>query len=117
MGRTPVSSGVERGVVRPSNQPGAAGSGANNSYLPLDRRAAGVNPSHYGTGGDNCGGSADLAGQATPVRLPNHHFDVSMAKMPQPPSAIELGRGAVPVTPGLPNRAIPELEILRQPRK
>ena len=121
MARTPVSSGVERGVVRPPNQPGAAGSGANNSYLSLDRRAGDINPSNHGTGGDRRGGSADLVGQASPVRLPNQHFDVGMAKMPQPPSAIEPGRGAVPVSPwtdtGLPNRTIPEPELPQQPRK
>ncbi len=121
MVRTPVSSGVERGVVRPPNQPGAAGNGANNSYLPLDRKAGGVTPFHCEPGGDRRGGSADLAGQASPITPPNHRFDVGMAKMPQPPSAIEPGKGAVPVTPGtnarLPNRVIPEPELPRQPRK
>ena len=120
MARTPVSRGAERGVVRPPNQPGPAGSGANNSYLPLDRKAGGVAPSKYGADGDRRGGSADLAGQASPVTPPNHRFDVGMAKMPQPPSAIEPGKGAVPVTPwtdtGQPSRAIPEPDTPRQPR-
>ena len=121
MARTPVSGGAERGVVRPPNQAGAAGSGAKNSYLPLDRKNGCVKPSDYGAGGDRRGGSADLAGQPSPVTPPNHRFDVGMAKMPQPPSAIEPGKGAVPVTPwsptGQPNRAIPEPDTPRQPRK
>jgi hypothetical protein len=121
MARTPVSSGAERGVVRPPNQPGAAGSAAKNSYLPLDRRDGGVHASNYGTGGDRRGGSADLTGQSSPVVPPNHRFDVGMAKMPQPPSAIDPGKGAVPVTPwaptGQPNRAIPEPDTPRQPPK
>jgi hypothetical protein len=121
MARTPVSDGAERGVVRPPNQPGTAGNGANNSYLPLDRKSGAVNHPIYRSGGDRPGGSADLAGQPSPVTPPNHRFDVRLAKMPQPPSAIEPGKGAVPVNPwaetGLPNRAIPEPDIPRQARK
>jgi hypothetical protein len=121
MARTPVSNEAERGVVRPPNQPGAVGNGANNSYLPLDRKAGGANPSRYGPGADRRGGSADLSGQASPVTPPDHRFDVNMAKMPQPPSAIEPGKGAVPVTPwtdtGKPNRAVSEPDTPQQPRK
>jgi hypothetical protein len=121
MARTPVPGGVERGVVRPPNQPGAAGNGANNSYLPLTRVAGGVEPSNYGAGGDRRGGSMPLGALPSPVQPPNHRFDVGMAKMPQPPSVVEPGKGAVPVDPwndsGQPNRAIPEPDTARQPHK
>ena len=120
MARIPDSRGAERGVVRPPNKPGAVGNGATNSYQLLVHKAAGVVPSNHGTGGER-GGSADLTRQASPVTPPNHRFDVGMAKMPQPPSAIEPGKGAVPVTPwtdtGQPNRAIPEPDMPRQARK
>ena len=121
MARTPVPGGVERGVIRPPNKPGAAGNGANNSYLPLSREAGGVKPSNHGADGDRRGGSMPLAAQPSPVRPPNHRFEVGMAKMPQPRSAIEPGKGAVPVNPwndsGQPNRAIPEPDTARQPNK
>ncbi|MGP0063531.1 MAG: hypothetical protein ACLQGP_08035 [Isosphaeraceae bacterium] len=121
MASTPVPGGVECDVVRPPNQTGAAGNGANNSYLPLTRGAGGVAPSNYGAGGDRRGGSVPLGTVPSPVHLPDHCFDVGMAKMPQPPSAIEPGKGAVPVSPwndsGRPNRAIPEPDTARQPRK
>jgi hypothetical protein len=121
MARTPVPGGVERGVVRPPNQPGAAGNGANNSYLPLTRVAGGVEPSNYGAGGDRRGGSMPLGALPSPVQPPNHRFDVGMAKMPQPPSVVEPGKGAVPVDPwndsGLPNRAIPEPDTAQQPHE
>ncbi len=110
MARTPVPGGVEHGVVRPPNQPSAAGNGANNSYLPLSRGTGGVKPSNYGAGGDRRDGSMPLNALPSPVQPPNHRFDVGMAKMPQPPSVIEPGKGAVPVNPwndsGQPNRAI-----------
>jgi hypothetical protein len=53
-----------------------------------------------------------LAGQASPVKTPDHRFNVENAKMPQPPAAFEPGKGAVPVNPLVPggpgiNRAFP----------
>lgn len=45
---------------------------------------------------------------ATPPVIPSNRFDVSKAKMPQPPSVVEPGKGAVPIMPwdsaGNPNR-------------
>lgn len=50
---------------------------------------------------------------ASPVQTPDHRFSVGLAKMPQPPAAVEPGKGAVPIEPftvsGLPNRiTVPE---------
>lgn len=45
---------------------------------------------------------------ATPVVVPSARFNVATAKMPQPPSVVEPGKGAVPIMPwdssGTPNR-------------
>jgi hypothetical protein len=121
MARTPVPDETDRGVVSPPNRTGAAGNGAKNSYLPLDRKVGGAIPLTHGSGGDRRGGSADLTGQRSPVTPPDHRFDSSAAKMPQPPSAIEPGRGAIPVSPwaesGKPNRATPQPDTLQPPRK
>jgi hypothetical protein len=48
------------------------------------------------------GGSANLERRPSPVVLPSHRFNVADARMPQPPSAIEPGKGAIPVNPFLP---------------
>jgi hypothetical protein len=57
----------------------------------------------------------------SPVRPPDHRFNVDHAKMPQPPSATEPGRGAIPVNPwddaGRPNRVEPEPVLPREPRR
>lgn len=112
MSRTPVPVGTERGQVIPPNQPGATGNGATNSYLPLSREIGGLIPSNFGAGGDRRSGSVSLDGMPSPVHPPDHRFDVGMAKMPQPPSAVEPGKGAIPVSPwdasGRPNRTITE---------
>ncbi len=53
------------------------------------------------------GGSGALARSPSPVSVPDHRFKIEDAQMPQPPSAIEPGTGAVPIYPfnsmGLPN--------------
>jgi hypothetical protein len=79
MTATPVPGGVERDVVRPANQPGAAGDRANDGFLPLTRNASPVKGSNFGPGGDRRGGSANLAGQPSPVTPPNHVFQVGMS--------------------------------------
>lgn len=114
-----IPGGVARGVVRPANnEPG--GARANNGYLALQRVNGDVAAPNR-TGGDRRGGTADLAGQASPVQPPNHRFDVGTARMSQPPSAVEPGQGAVPVNPwdamGRPNRAAtePDMATPRQP--
>jgi hypothetical protein len=58
---------------------------------------------------------------ASPVHPPDHRFNVNHAKMPQPPSAIEPGKGAVPVNPwdaaGRPNHVVPDPDLPREPRR
>jgi hypothetical protein len=90
---------VQRGVVKGSNKEGKGGDGRANGFLPLGGGASTVSPPNQGAGGDHRGGSAPLGGQASTVTPPNHRFAVGDVKMPQPASAIEPGRGAVPVNP------------------
>lgn len=110
---------VERDVVKPANKPGRAGARANNSFLPLAGDPPDAHPSNEtGARGDRRGGSADLTPLASPVRTPDHRFNVENAKMPQPPSAFEPGKGAVPVNPFVPggpgiNRAYPEADMAK----
>jgi hypothetical protein len=110
---------VEREVVKPANEMGPSGNRANNGFLPLAKAPSHVHPSNEpGARGDRRGGSSNLAEQASPVRTPDHRFNVENAQMPQPPSAFEPGKGAVPVNPFLPggqgiNRAYPEADMAR----
>lgn len=50
----------------------------------------------------------------SPVRLPDHRFSAKDSKMPQPPSAVEPGKGSIPVAPftveGSPARAEPDAD-------
>jgi hypothetical protein len=66
------------------------------------------------------GGSGALPRLASPVRLPDHRFNVENAQMPQPQSAIEPGRGDVPIYPvnakGLPNPTLREPDTAKQAR-
>ena len=50
--------------------------------------------------GDHRRGSVSIQPMPSPVRAPDHRFSTSNAKMPQPPSAVETGHGAIPVIPG-----------------
>ncbi len=94
---------VERDVIKPPNQQGPAGSRAANGYMPLSRDPSPTHPSNEpGAAGDRRGGSANLMGPPSPVKTPDHRFNVEDAKMPQPPAAVEPGKGAVPVIPGVP---------------
>jgi hypothetical protein len=86
-------------AFQPPNQTGPAGTRVNNGFLPLAHEASSVNPPNHGPGGDHKGGSYPLGGMASPVQPPNHKFAVGSSKMPQPPSAVEPGRGAIPVEP------------------
>jgi hypothetical protein len=97
---------VERGVVKGSNREGPGGDGRNNGFLPLGGGAATVRPSNQGPGGDRRGGSFPLGATGERITPPNHKFDVGMVKMPQPESAIEPGKGVVPVNPFLPSGSI-----------
>ncbi len=55
--------------------------------------------------GDRRNGSFPLGATGPAITPPNHRFDVGMVKMPQPESAIEPGKGTVPVNPFLPSGA------------
>jgi hypothetical protein len=90
--------GAPRGVIKPPNEARPGGNRATNSYLPLGG-AAGPRLSCDRDGGDRRRGRAPLGGIASPIHPPDHTFDVKIAKMPQPPSAIEPGKGAIPVNP------------------
>ena len=93
---------VQRGVVKGSNKEGPGGDGRNNGFMPLSGGASPVNPPNMGAGGDRRGGSFPLGGGAPMVKPPDHRFNVDEARMPQPPSAVEPGKGLVPVNPFLP---------------
>jgi hypothetical protein len=47
------------------------------------------------------GASANFGRFASPVQLDNHRFNIEYAKMPNPPSAVTPGRGAIPVDLGV----------------
>lgn len=109
-----------RGVVKPPNEAGPGGNRASNSYFPLAGSASPLPPAGL-SGGDRRNGSFPLGEIASPVHVPAQRFDVETAKMAQPPSAIEPGKGAIPVEPGdiagRTSRAVAELEVLSQPRR
>ena len=91
---------VERGVVKPPNLE-LQGLAATRSARAASRaclRSRGPNSALHA--GDP-GGSADLTRQPSPVAPVSHRFNVDDARMPQPPAAIEPGKGAVPVNPFL----------------
>ena len=96
---------VQRGVVKGSNVEGSAGNRANNGFVPLGGGAPTVHPANMpGATGDRRSGSFPLGGGASPIDPPNaKRFDVGMVQMPQPASAIEPGKGMVPVNPFLPS--------------
>ena len=95
---------VQRNVVNAPNEPTAAGNRKANGFVPLIGEASSVRPSNEsGARGDRRNGSADMTEVASPVTLPDHRFRVEDAKMPQPPSAFEPGKGAVPVNPSVPS--------------
>jgi hypothetical protein len=78
---------------------------ANNGFLPLTKGASPVNPPNNAAG-DRRGGSSSLAGAASPVNPPNDGRFANGDKgtsgpASANPSAMEPGRGAVPVNPFL----------------
>jgi hypothetical protein len=120
MANRPKPGGACRGVVKPPNEAGPGGNRANHSYLPLGPSAGAAPPSGR-SGGDRRRGCVPLGGMASPVQAPAHRFDIGAAKMPQPASAIEPGKGAIPVSPwdasGRPSRAVIEPDADRPPRR
>lgn len=118
MAKSPRPVGV-RGVIAPPNRADTAGNGATNGYLPLAGTKGPALPRDLD--GHRPEGSFPRMKLPSPVHLPDQRFQVKESKMPQPPSAVALGRGAIPVNPwdaqGQPNRAEPEQDIPRPPRK
>lgn len=68
-----------------SMTPGSSGSPVNDPNSSISR-------------GDP-GSSGPRTRSGSPVTVPDHRFHVADAKMPQPPSAIEMGKGMIPVDP------------------
>jgi hypothetical protein len=99
---------VERGVVKPPNKPTAGGDDRNNGFLPLGGGASTVHPANYGPGGDRKMGSFPLSGGAPAIQRNGYRFDVDDAPgTANPmPTAVEPGKGTVPVNPFLPGGAV-----------
>ncbi len=58
--------------------------------------------------------------EPSPVVLPDHRFQARDSKMPQPPSAVQPGKGSIPVEPftvsGAPAKAKPDVDsVLPKP--
>lgn len=73
-----------------------------NSSGPMGRGSSPMNPPNAGIKDGNAkNGFSSLARGASPVAGPNESlkFKVGDAKMPQPQSAMQPGKGAVPVSP------------------
>jgi hypothetical protein len=78
----------------------------NNGFLGLGGAAGTVHPANQGAGGDHRNGSFSLGSSGSPINPPNmRRFSVGDVEMPEPASAIEPGKGAVPVNPFLPGGA------------
>jgi hypothetical protein len=86
---------VDRGIVKPPNQE-LQGLAATRSHAPRAEMPVMPCPKPAPQGG-----SADLTRQSSPVAAASCRFNVDNACMPQPPSAIEPGKGDVPVNPFL----------------
>jgi hypothetical protein len=71
-----------------------------NGYLPLTESASPVNPPNDAAR-DRRGGSANLAGGMSPINPPNlsKFRDGDKGMTPVPGSAVEPGKGAIPVNP------------------
>ena len=96
---------VERGVVKGSNRKAPAATSGTTVFC---RSAAG--PARFTRPTRRWAATAARARSRWPPaapasRRPNHKFDVGMVQMPQPASAIEPGKGTVPVNPFLPGGA------------
>jgi hypothetical protein len=119
MAKTPKPGDAHWGVITPPNETGPGGNRANNGFLPLGGSPGPIPPAGLG-GGDRRNGSFPLGGMASPVHPPANRFNVETAKMPQPPSAIEPGKGEIPVSPwnpsGRPSHPTPSPDIPREPR-
>jgi hypothetical protein len=110
---------VGRRVVKAPNEE-HRGDRRANGFLPLAGSGPAVSPPNN-MHGDRRGGSASLAELTSPVSTPDHRFMIEDAEMPQPPSAFQPGKGAIPVNPSVPggqgvNKVYPVADMAR-PRK
>ena len=88
---------VERSAVKPPNDSlqglartrSASPAGSASPVNPPNGALRDGDPSSYGGRGYTKGPS--------PINLPDHRFNVSQAKMPQPPAAAQPGQGNIPV--------------------
>jgi hypothetical protein len=93
----------QRGVVKPPNQGDFKGDQRTNGFLPLSGAGLPVTLSNLSRSmrGD-AGGSADLARHASPVIPANARLaDGDPGYTSQPDSAVEPGKGAIPINPFL----------------
>ena len=112
-------SNVQRGVIKAPNQTAPGNhvhssqnrtSEAPGTHSPNDRSKAPI------------GSSSGMGRMASPVNPPNasQRFKVEDAKMPQPPSAVAVGKGDIPVNPfnskGMPNSSVPMRDSARRPK-
>jgi hypothetical protein len=106
----------ERNVVKPPNEDRwKRDDERENGFLPLAGHASPISPNEM-HGGDRRAGSYPLGGQASPVMPPNQTGgDRRVGSLAFPtPTAIEPGRRAVPVNPGLVGKGVaPPSEMKR----
>jgi hypothetical protein len=93
---------VERGVVTPPNEDKFKRNRRANGSLPLTEAAGDVCPSNERLRAGSAGGSADLARMQSAVAPLNRPGPpVGTSGVVQVPSAVEPGKGAIPVNPFL----------------
>ena len=101
---------VQRGVVKGSNKEGPGGDGRTNGYLPLGGGASTVHPANMPVPAATAKRLAlrwpAVHRRCKPPNGTDVRFNVDQVQMPQPGSAIEPGKGAVPVNPFLPSGAV-----------
>src|ERR1700735_1551230 len=98
---------VQRGVVKGSNDEERGGDPRANGYLPLGGGASTVHPANMpGAAGDRRNGSSSLAGVTPAIQRNEQRFNVDQILQSPTPTAIEPGKGAVPVNPFLPGGAV-----------
>ncbi len=104
------------GVVKPANVEGPAGAKTENGSMALTRGASVVHPANQAHAhGDRREGTMPLTGHASVVHPSNKEFTVGITDNPKHPSAVAVGRGAIPVQPfrdsGRPSGSMPVSEM------
>lgn len=109
----------ERGVVKPPNQSEFSTNRAANGSVPLTREASRVRGSNEMFSHGMPGGSGPLARSASPISPPNNtkFDDGDPGYTPRPASAVEPGKGTVPVNPFLVSGSIVPASTLRDSAK